>query len=105
MAEPFGTVEAIYCRFGLPLTGAAADAIRSLASAARAGVDFAHRYALDEFGLTGEEVDERGSPPTPRPTGPLSTDDKRHRPFGMMHIPNGQWHCEPRLVALEHAPC
>jgi hypothetical protein len=59
VADPAGTVEAIYSRFGLPLTGAAADAIRSLAAAARAGGDSAHRYALDEFGLTDGEVDER----------------------------------------------
>jgi len=59
VADPVGTVEAIYGHFGLPLTGAAADAIRILAAAARAGGDSAHQYALDEFGLTGEEVDER----------------------------------------------
>ena len=59
VADPAGTVEAIYSRFGLPLTGTAADAIRSLAAAARAGGDSAHRYALDEFGLTDGEVDER----------------------------------------------
>jgi len=58
VADPFGTVEAIYGHFGLPLTGAAAD-IRSLAAAARAGGDSAHRYSLDEFGLTVEQVDER----------------------------------------------
>jgi hypothetical protein len=59
VADPVGTVEAIYGHFGLPLTGAAADAIRSLTTAARAGGDSAHRYTLEEFGLTGEEVDER----------------------------------------------
>jgi hypothetical protein len=59
VADPMGTVEAIYGHFGLPLTGEAADAIRSLATASRAGGESAHRYALDEFGLTGEEVDER----------------------------------------------
>ncbi len=59
VADPLGTVEAIYGRFGLPLSGGAADAIRSLASASRAGDGSAHRYSLDEFGLTGEEVDER----------------------------------------------
>jgi hypothetical protein len=52
-------VEAIYQHFGLPLDGAAADAIRSLARSSRAGGDTSHRYTLDEFGLTGEEVDER----------------------------------------------
>jgi hypothetical protein len=59
VADPAGTVESVYQYFGLPLSGAAADAIRSLAAAARAGGDSAHRYALDEFGLTGEDVDER----------------------------------------------
>jgi hypothetical protein len=59
VADPAGTVEAIYGHFGLPLTGAAADAIRSLASSARAGSDSPHRYTLGEFGLAGEEVDER----------------------------------------------
>ena len=59
VADPMGTVEAIYGHFGLPLAGGAADAMRSLATAARAGGDSAHRYTLEEFGLTGEEVDER----------------------------------------------
>jgi hypothetical protein len=59
VADPVGTVEGIYARFGLPLPGAAADAVRNLAGAARAGGDSAHRYALEEYGLTGEDVDER----------------------------------------------
>jgi hypothetical protein len=59
VADPFGTVEAIYRHFGLPLDGAAADAMRALATSARAGGDAAHRYTLAEFGLAGEEVDER----------------------------------------------
>jgi hypothetical protein len=59
VADPVGTVEAIYARFGLPLTGAAADAMRELAAASRAGGDSPHRYALDEYGLTGQDVDER----------------------------------------------
>ena len=62
VADPVGTVEAIYQHFALPLTGAAADAIRSLAAASapsRAGGESGHRYALADFGLTGEEVDER----------------------------------------------
>jgi hypothetical protein len=61
VADPVGTVESIYGHFGLRLTGAAADAIRSLATAAPTGGDSAHRYALDEFGLTSQEVDERFS--------------------------------------------
>jgi hypothetical protein len=59
VADPVGTVEAIYGHFGLPLSGEAAAAIRSLAAASRAGGGSAHQYTLDEFGLTGEEVDDR----------------------------------------------
>ncbi len=67
VADPVGTVEAVYGYFGLPLSGAAADAIRSLAAApaagrpgtGRQGDGTAHRYTLEEFGLAGEEVDER----------------------------------------------
>jgi len=59
VADPAGTVEAIYGHFGLPLSGAAADAIRSLTASARAGSDSPHKYTLGEFGLAGEEVDER----------------------------------------------
>jgi len=60
VADPVGTAEAAYGYFGLPLSGAAADAMRSLVSAD----PFSHggrgpRYALADFGLTGEQVDER----------------------------------------------
>jgi hypothetical protein len=61
VADPTGTVEAIYAHFGLPLSGAAADAIGSLAASSRARGESAHQYTLGEFGLTGEEVDERFS--------------------------------------------
>ena len=61
VADPAGTVEAVYAHFGLPLSGAAADAVRSLAASSRAGADSPHRYSLDEFGLADEEVDERFS--------------------------------------------
>ena len=60
VADPFGTVEAVYGFFGLPLSGAAADAMRSLIRADAAGSGGqGHRYALADFGLTGAEVDER----------------------------------------------
>jgi len=39
VADPVGTVEGIYARFGLPLPGAAADAMRSLAGTSRAGAE------------------------------------------------------------------
>jgi hypothetical protein len=59
VADPMGTVEGIYGHLGLSLTGAAADAMRSLAATSVTGAKPAHRYALDEYGLTGAEVDER----------------------------------------------
>ena len=62
VTDPVGTVEAIYRYFGLPMTDAAGDAIRSLAAASapsRAGGEPGHRYALGDFGLSGGEVDER----------------------------------------------
>jgi hypothetical protein len=69
VTDPVGTVEAIYQYFGLPLTGAAADAIRSLAAPSRAGGESGHRYTLGEFGLTGEEVDEQFSTYTEQALG------------------------------------
>jgi hypothetical protein len=59
VADPVGTVEAAYGYFGLALSGAAADAMRSLAGADRFGHGTGPGYALADFGLTGEEVDER----------------------------------------------
>ena len=60
VADPVGTVESIYAYFGLTLTGQAADAMRALhaRSASSSGAP-AHHYALSDFGLTGEQVDER----------------------------------------------
>jgi hypothetical protein len=64
VADPVGTAEACYGHFGLPLSGAAADAMREL-SAPGGGAGGAgrpgrpeHRYRLADFGLTGAEVDE-----------------------------------------------
>jgi hypothetical protein len=60
VADPIGTVESVYAHFGLTLTGQAADAMRALhaRSASSSGAP-AHHYALSDFGLTGEQVDER----------------------------------------------
>jgi hypothetical protein len=58
--HPLGTVEAIYAHFGLTLSAAARDAMRALhAPGAPAPARPAHRYALSDFGLTGDQVDER----------------------------------------------
>jgi hypothetical protein len=64
IADPIATIEAVYGRFGIALTGAAADAMRAV-QAGSAGASGprpprpAHRYALADFGLTAAQVDER----------------------------------------------
>jgi hypothetical protein len=59
-ADPIGIVESVYAHFGLPYSGAAADAVRTLhAQAGQGDARPAHRYSLADFGLTAEQVDER----------------------------------------------
>jgi hypothetical protein len=59
-ADPFGTVESIYARFGLPLSGQAADAMRAVVAEQQAGDSRpVHRYTLADFGLAAEQVDQR----------------------------------------------
>jgi hypothetical protein len=58
--DPIGTVEAVYAHFGLPFTGEARAAMADLHDESRAGsAKPAHRYSLEDFGLTAGEVDER----------------------------------------------
>jgi hypothetical protein len=59
VANPVGTVEAVYGYFGLALSGQAADAMRVLCEQSAGATGAAHQYALADFGLTGEQVDER----------------------------------------------
>jgi Sulfotransferase family len=60
VADPVGTVESAYAYFGLPLSGAAADAMRELHARSAAGeARSAHRYTLADFGLTAAQVDDR----------------------------------------------
>jgi Sulfotransferase family len=69
VAAPMATVESIYSYFALPLSGAAADAMRTLRDAGAAagggpdgaatGAVPAHDYSLADFGLTAAQVDER----------------------------------------------
>ncbi|GIM92076.1 sulfotransferase family protein [Paractinoplanes toevensis] len=54
VADPLGTVEAIYDRLGAPLTERARAAMTDFRSTARQPT---HRYTLDDFGLTTAEVD------------------------------------------------
>ena len=59
-ADPVGTVESVYEHFGLDYSDAAAIAVRALHAEASQGASKpAHRYSLADFGLTGEQVDER----------------------------------------------
>jgi hypothetical protein len=59
-ADPVGTVENVYAHFGLPYSVVAADAVRQLHADASTGeARPAHRYALADFGLKPEQVDER----------------------------------------------
>jgi Ni/Co efflux regulator RcnB len=60
VADPLGTIESVYRYFGLTLSGRAADAMRALhAQAAGSTARPLHSYVLSDFGLTGEQVDER----------------------------------------------
>ncbi len=60
VADPAGTVAGVYRHFGLPLTAAAADAMRGLQAGSAAGSGRpAHRYSLADFGLTAGQVRER----------------------------------------------
>jgi len=59
VADPVGTIGAVYGHFGLTLTGQAADAMRMLCQQTAGTAGSAHHYALSDFGLTGAQVDER----------------------------------------------
>ena len=59
-ADPVATVESVYAHFGLPYGDDAAAAVHALQAGAGAGdARPSHRYSLADFGLTGEQVDER----------------------------------------------
>ncbi len=59
VADPIGTVEAIYRHFGIELTDEARASMDAVHAESVTGSRRpAHRYTLDDFGLTGAEVDE-----------------------------------------------
>jgi hypothetical protein len=74
VADPIGTAESIYTRFGLPLTPAARAAMQELHAESTTGDRRpSHRYALADFGLTPADVDARfATVPqgTPSPSAP-----------------------------------
>ncbi|MGI5323924.1 sulfotransferase family protein [Actinomadura nitritigenes] len=58
--DPIGTVEGVYAHFGLPFTDEARTAMARLhGESATSAAKPAHRYSLEDFGLTAGEVDER----------------------------------------------
>ncbi|MBC2638957.1 MULTISPECIES: sulfotransferase [unclassified Rhodococcus (in: high G+C Gram-positive bacteria)] len=60
VADPLGTVDGIYTHFGLELTAQAQGAMAAMHADSRRGDRRpSHRYTLEEFGLTAEQVDER----------------------------------------------
>jgi Sulfotransferase family len=59
VADPAGTVESVYAYFGLTLSESAAAAMRGLLEQDAGTARAAHHYSLPDFGLTGEQVDER----------------------------------------------
>ncbi|HCT80416.1 MAG TPA: sulfotransferase family protein [Micromonosporaceae bacterium] len=60
VADPMAVVETIYARLGTPLSDEARTAMTDLHAESRSGERRpAHRYELANFGLTGEQVDER----------------------------------------------
>lgn len=60
VSDPIGTVEDIYRHFGMSLTDRTLENMRRLHAQSTSGRSKPdHRYSLEEFGLTAEEVDER----------------------------------------------
>ncbi|QCQ90555.1 sulfotransferase family protein [Rhodococcus sp. SGAir0479] len=60
VGDPLGTVEKIYSHFSIPLTPEAHRAMEDMHAESRSGSRKpAHKYTLEEYGLTAEEVDER----------------------------------------------
>ncbi|SFQ21222.1 sulfotransferase [Actinomadura madurae] len=58
--DPIGTVEGVYTRFGLPFTDEARTAMTELHNASATGAAKpAHRYSLEDFGLTASQIDDR----------------------------------------------
>jgi hypothetical protein len=60
VADPLGTVEGVYTHFGLDLGSSAQSAMEAMHAESRSGDRRpSHKYTLEEFGLTAEQVDER----------------------------------------------
>lgn len=60
--DPIATAERVYAGAGLTLDGTVAAAMGEWAAANRRGSRGAHRYSLEEYGLTASQVDEAFAP-------------------------------------------
>jgi hypothetical protein len=68
VADPMGAVEEIYARLGEPLRADARAAMSTLHADSTSGTRRpAHRYRLEDFGLTGRQVDDRFADLIPAP--------------------------------------
>ncbi len=68
VADPMGAVEEIYARLGEPLGTGARAAMAALHADSTSGTRRpAHRYRLEDFGLTGRQVDDRFADLIPAP--------------------------------------
>lgn len=66
--DPIGTVEGIYRHFGIPFSDEARAAMTDLHRQSSTGAAKpSHRYALEDFGLTPAQVEERFAGYTPAP--------------------------------------
>ncbi|MEU2254804.1 sulfotransferase family protein [Nocardia xishanensis] len=60
VTDPIDTVRSVYRHFGLPLSAEAEAAMAALHAESTTGAARpSHRYTLDDFGLTADQVDER----------------------------------------------
>ncbi len=60
VADPLGTIEKVYSHFSIPLSEQAHRAMEDMHTESRSGSRKpAHKYTLEDYGLTAEEVDER----------------------------------------------
>ncbi|QDQ97045.1 sulfotransferase family protein [Tomitella fengzijianii] len=60
VADPLGTVGAVYDRFGITLSAGAQRAMEAMHAESRSGARKpVHRYSLEDFGLSREQVVER----------------------------------------------
>jgi hypothetical protein len=60
VADPLGTVEQVYRQFGIELTEPARQAMRDMHAESKKGPRAPkHTYALEDYGLTAEQVKAR----------------------------------------------